>query len=123
MRLSPARRRRQRPNPTTACPMCRLGQLRAAFTRKNVEGGATRGARGRSTRSRACSSAGSAAPSASASLLGFTATSNPALATTTGKPNEEAQNALEFPPILLIKEQRQMGTSNSIFLVMVKTER
>ncbi|XAR73540.1 hypothetical protein NMG60_11007531 [Bertholletia excelsa] len=53
------------------------------------------GARQRRTRSRACSSASSAVPSACACRRGLPATSKRALATTTGRPKKAAPNALE----------------------------
>ncbi|WOK96758.1 hypothetical protein Cni_G05465 [Canna indica] len=63
---------------------------------KNAPVSAQGGARGRSTTSRACSSARSAAGSACASLQVSTGTSRSALATTTGRPREGGRSALKY---------------------------
>ena len=62
---------------------------------QNVGHVAQVGAQRHNTRSRACSSAKSAVPSAYVCLLGLMATSRFALATTTGRPKGEDPNAPE----------------------------
>ncbi|CAL5323698.1 unnamed protein product [Camellia sinensis] len=54
------------------------------------------GARRHRTRSRACSSASSAAPNACVCRRGLMATNKHALATTTGRPNKAVPNALKY---------------------------
>lgn len=55
----------------------------------------------RNTRSRACSSAKSVVQNACVCLRGLTATNNPALAITTGRPNVEDPSALSSNYYLL----------------------
>ncbi|KAE9455907.1 hypothetical protein C3L33_12184, partial [Rhododendron williamsianum] len=71
---------------------------------------ARRDARKRRTRSRACSSAKNAAPSACAYPQEPTATSSFALATIIGRPREEDPNALEQPFSLFHVENRLLSS-------------
>ncbi|KAL9411613.1 hypothetical protein AB3S75_045252 [Citrus x aurantiifolia] len=66
------------------------------FNLKSADHDARQDAQRHNTGSHACSSVKSAVPSACVCLLDFMETSNPALATITGKLREEDRNALEL---------------------------
>ncbi|KHN14931.1 hypothetical protein glysoja_024051 [Glycine soja] len=72
-----------------------MASPKAVLNHKNVGHVAPLDAQTHNTRNRACSSAKSAVPSAYVCLLELMATSKFALATTTGRPKGEGQNAPE----------------------------
>ncbi|KAG4927818.1 hypothetical protein JHK82_053511 [Glycine max] len=81
--------------PSPLFPICSMASPKAVLNHKNVGHVAPLDAQTHNTRNRACSSAKSAVPSAYVCLLELMATSKFALATTTGRPKGEGQNAPE----------------------------